>query len=145
MFAVKSTADGTVERYKASLVANGFTQTHKIDYQETFSPVAKINSIRVLLSLVVNANWPLYQLDVKSTFLDVDLEEEVFMSLPLGFEEKYGVGEVFKLKKSLMDLNSHQELGLNVLAKLLRNLVSYKVRLTIPCLTCIQKKVKLQF
>ena len=62
-------------------------------------PVAKINSIWVLLHLAVNVNWSLYQLDVKNTFLNGDLEEEVFMSLPLGFEEKYGVGKVCNLKK----------------------------------------------
>ena len=56
VFAVKSKTDGTVERYKARLVAKGFTQTHGIDYQETFAPATKINSIKVLLSLAVNAN-----------------------------------------------------------------------------------------
>ena len=71
VFVVKSKADGTVKRYKAILVAKGFTQTHGIDYQETFAPVTKINSIQVLLSLAVNANWPLYQLDVKNAFLNV--------------------------------------------------------------------------
>ena len=65
MFTIKSKADGSVERYKVRLVAKGFTQTYGIDYHETFTPVAKIKSIRVLLSLLVNSNWPLHQLDVK--------------------------------------------------------------------------------
>ena len=104
MFTIKSKVDGSVERYKARFVAKGFTQTYGIDYQETFTPVAKINSIRVLLSLVVNSNWVLHQLDVKNTFLNVDLEEEVFMSPPPGFEESVGVGKVCKLKKSLYGL-----------------------------------------
>ena len=65
VFTVKCKADGSIERYKARLVAKGFTQTYEIDYQETFALVAKINSSKVLLSLVVNFNWPLHQLDVK--------------------------------------------------------------------------------
>ena len=104
MFAVKSKVDGIVERYKARLVAKDFIQTHGIDYQETFGSVAKINFIWVLLSLAAYANWSLYQLDMKNAFLNGDLQEEVFMSLPLGFEKKYGVGKVFKLKNSLYRL-----------------------------------------
>ena len=104
VFTVKSRADGSVERYKARLVAKGFTQTYGIDYQETFAFVAKINTIWVLLSLAVNSNWPLFQLDVKNAFLNGDLEEEVFMSLPPGFEEELGIGRVCRLKKSLYGL-----------------------------------------
>ena len=64
VFTVKCKADGSIEKYKARLVANGFTQNYRIDYQETFAPVAKLNSISILLSLSVNLNQPLHQLDV---------------------------------------------------------------------------------
>ena len=69
-------------------MAKGFTQSYGIDYQETFAPVAKLNTVRVLLSLVVNQDWPLYQLDVKNAFLNGDLEEEVYMIIPPGLENR---------------------------------------------------------
>ena len=103
VFTIKSRVDGSVERYKARLVAKGFTQTYGIVYQETFTPIAKINSIRVL-SLIVNSNWPLHQLDVKNAFLNGELEEEVFISPPPGSEETFRDGKVCKLKKSLYRL-----------------------------------------
>lgn len=68
-------ADGGVSRYKARLVAKGFTQTYGIDYNETFTPVAKLNPLRVLLSLTVNFGWPFQQLDRQNVFLNVDLHE----------------------------------------------------------------------
>lgn len=68
IFAIKHKADGSIERNKARLVAQDFTQTYEIDYEETFAPVAKLNSIRVLLSIAVNLDWPLLQFDIKKCF-----------------------------------------------------------------------------
>jgi Reverse transcriptase (RNA-dependent DNA polymerase) len=61
--------DGTIERYKARLVAKGYTQTHGIDFQETFAPVVKMNTVRILISIAVNQGWDLYQMDVRNAFL----------------------------------------------------------------------------
>ena len=102
VFNVKYKSDGTVERYKARLVAKGYTQTYGIDYQETFAPVAKMNTVRVILSLAVNLDWPLRQFDVKNAFLHGELTEEVFMDPPQGFTLEEG--KVCRLKKALYGL-----------------------------------------
>uniref|UniRef100_A0A2N9IA04 Integrase catalytic domain-containing protein n=1 Tax=Fagus sylvatica TaxID=28930 RepID=A0A2N9IA04_FAGSY len=102
VFTVKQNPDGTVDRLKARLVAKGFTQTYGLDYTKTFSPVAKLNSIRIIISLAANLDWPLHQLDVKNAFLHGDLTETVYMTQPPGFESK---GEcVYHLKKYIYGL-----------------------------------------
>ncbi|KAM1740938.1 hypothetical protein ACFX12_011118 [Malus domestica] len=75
IYTVKFNADGIMEQYKARLVAKGYTQTYDIDYRENFAPVPKISTIRVLLSLTANLDWPLQQFDVKNAFLHGDLEK----------------------------------------------------------------------
>jgi hypothetical protein len=104
VFSIKYNPEGKIERYKARLVAKGYTQTYGIDYEETFSPVAKMNSIRTLISCAVNLDWSIYQMDVKNAFLHGDLQEEVYMNIPPGFEPKESTEKVLRLRRSLYGL-----------------------------------------
>ncbi|CAM8913928.1 unnamed protein product [Rhodiola kirilowii] len=103
IFTLKYNSDGSLEGYKSRVVAKGYTQTYGVDYSETFSPVAKLNTVRVLLLVAANLDWLLNQLDVKNAFLNGDLEKEVYMEPPLRFTEKFG-NKICKLKRSLYGL-----------------------------------------
>ena len=104
IFTVKQNSEGKIKRYKARLVARGYSQTYGIDYDETFAPVAKMNTVRILILCATNFGWPLYQLDVKNAFLHGDLHEEVYMEIPPGFSTPRTAGKVCKLRKSLYGL-----------------------------------------
>jgi hypothetical protein len=91
-------------RYKARLVAKGFKQRYGIDHEDTFSPVVKLATIRIILSLAVSKGWSLRQLDVQNALLHKLLEEEVYMKQPPGYEEKVKFNYVCKLDKALYGL-----------------------------------------
>lgn len=101
VFKNKRGPDGKIVRYKARLVAKGFTQIEGIDYTETFAPVAKFTSIRILLALAAHLDLDLHQMDVKTAYLNGDLDEEIFMHLPPGFRKP---NTIWKLKKRLYGL-----------------------------------------
>nr|GEU40886.1 retrovirus-related Pol polyprotein from transposon TNT 1-94 [Tanacetum cinerariifolium] len=102
LFKTKYFADGSVQKYKARLVVRGFTKQQGIDYEETFAPVARFETVRIILAIVAQNQWKIYQFDVKSAFLNGDLKEEVYVTQPPGFESK--TGKVLRLNKALYGL-----------------------------------------
>ena len=84
IYKIKTHFDGSIERYKARLIAKGFTQEYEIDYEEIFASVARISSVRALLAIVATNKWDIFQIDFKNAFLNGDLSEEVYMQPPPG-------------------------------------------------------------
>ncbi|KAL9272083.1 Retrovirus-related Pol polyprotein from transposon TNT 1-94-like protein, partial [Drosera capensis] len=93
-----------MERYKARLVAKGFFQRHDIDYDEVFAPVARLETIRLIISLAAQNQWKIHQMDVKSAFLNGYLDEVVYVKQPLGYVVQGKEDKVLKLRKTLYGL-----------------------------------------
>ena len=104
VFKKKTDMDGNVQTYKARLVAKGFRQIHGIDYDETFSPVAMVKSIRILLAIAAYYDYEIWQMDVKTAFLNGSLEEDVYMTQPEGFVDPRFPKMVCKLRRSIYGL-----------------------------------------
>ena len=104
IFKNKSDEHGTVIRNKSRLVAQGYTQVEGVDFDETFALVARLESIRILLAIASHLNFRLYQMDVKSAFLNGMLQEEVYVEQPKGFVDPHRPNDVYKLKSALYGL-----------------------------------------
>ena len=104
IFKNKTDEDGEVVRNKSRLVAQAYTQVKGIDFDESFAPIARLDSIRILLSIMCIMNFKLYQMDVKSAFLNGFLNEEVFVEQPKGFQDPHFMDHVLRLKKALYEL-----------------------------------------
>jgi hypothetical protein len=104
LYKIKHVVDGSIEKYKARFVACGFSQKEGIDYEKTFAPVARYTSIRTIIALAAKMKWKLHQMDVKTTFLNGVIEEEVYIEQPQGFEVEDRKTHVCRLKKALYGL-----------------------------------------
>ncbi|CAA7052678.1 unnamed protein product [Microthlaspi erraticum] len=104
VFKLKRNSDGSINKHKARLVAKGYAQRYGVDYEEVFAPVARLETIRLLISLAAASGWEIHHLDVKTAFLHGDLKETVFVKQPEGFEEIGQEEKVCKLNKALYGL-----------------------------------------
>ena len=99
----KRDMEGNVITYKARLMAKGYRQKHGVDYDKTFHPVAMLKSIRILLAIAAHYEYEIWRMDVKTTFLNGNLTEEVYMTQPKGFKSGSG-SKVCKLQRSVYGL-----------------------------------------
>ncbi|GJV33972.1 ribonuclease H-like domain, reverse transcriptase, RNA-dependent DNA polymerase [Tanacetum coccineum] len=104
VYKTKRDAEGKIIKYKARLVAKGYVQEQGIDFDEVFAPVARIETVRLILALAAYHGWQVHHLDVKSAFLHGDLKEEVYVTQPEGFIQQGNSGKVYKLIKALYGL-----------------------------------------
>ncbi|KAM7489733.1 hypothetical protein LguiB_027217 [Lonicera macranthoides] len=104
VYRTKLNPDGSVNKYKARLVVKGYAQMFGVDFSETFAPVSRLDTIRMLLALAAQKGWVIHQMDVKSAFLNGYLEEEIFVEQPEGFVSQGQEEKVYRLKKSLYGL-----------------------------------------
>lgn len=102
VYKTKFNENGEVDKHKARLVVKGYSQQHGVDYTEVFAPVARMETIRLVVALAAQKGWAIYQLDVKSAFLYGELNEEVFVEQPLGYVKKGYEHKVYKLKKGTL-------------------------------------------
>ena len=104
VYKTKLNEKGQIEKHKARLVAKGFSQQPSTDYGETFTPVARLDTVRTLLAIAAQHKWQVYHMDVKSAFLNGFLEEEVYVNQPPRFEVQEQPAKVYRLNKSLYGL-----------------------------------------
>ena len=104
VFKVKKDANGEIVKHKARLVAKGYVQKHGIDYEEVFAPVTRLETVRLLLALAAKNSWEVHHLDVKSAFLNGELQEEVYVTQPKGYVKQGQESKVYRLLKALYGL-----------------------------------------
>ena len=104
VYKTKYNEHGEIDKHKACLVAKCYSEKHEIDYTEVFTPITRMDTVRIIIALVAQKGWKIFQLDVKSSFLYGELSEEVYIEQPRGYEMKGREHLVYKLHKALYGL-----------------------------------------
>jgi hypothetical protein len=104
VYKTKYTEHEKIDKYKARLVAKGYSQKYGVDYTEVFAPVARMDTVWMIIALAVHKNWTISQMNVKSAFLHGELSEDVYVEQPKGYEKKGSEHLVYKLHKALYGL-----------------------------------------
>jgi hypothetical protein len=104
VFKVKRDPAGIIVKHKARLVVKGYAQTQGVDFDEVFAPIARLEIVRLLLALAAHGQWEVHHMDVKSAFLNGDLQEDVYVHQPPGFSDPKYASKALKLKKALYGL-----------------------------------------
>jgi hypothetical protein len=107
IYKIKLATDGSVDKFKARFVAKGFPQKEGIDFSETFAPVVRYSSIRAVVSIVAELGWQIHQMDVKTTFLNGLIEEEIYIEQPEGFEGHSKASHICRLRRALYGIDSY--------------------------------------
>lgn len=129
IYKTKHNAQGEIEKHKACFVAKGYKQKQGIDYQDYFAPVARLETIRLILALSAQNDWNIFRMDVKSAFLNGFLQEDVYIDQPPGFVKKGEDNKVCRLKKALYGLKQAHECGTAALIVISKRMGSKNVHL----------------
>jgi hypothetical protein len=135
IYKIKHVADGSVDKFKARFVAKGFSQKEGIDFSETFALVARYSSIRAVISIVAELGWQIHRMDVKTTFLNGVIEEDIYIEQPEGFEVLSRASHVCKLKRVLYGLKQAPRVWYSRIDSYLLGCALRRVRLTLTFTT----------